>query len=248
MRTAESVFVDVLTAGAGGAEGVDADVAGLICTSSSSSASAIIATVRRGGCGPAPRFRHALHAVAARSRTSAWNTPAARNRAMTSFVAADSGLARRDDLDLPALPLGVARISCGRGCRRTAPTRRRPVPARISRKTLRSSLASFGSSSFCRSVSSPAALRPWISFLRPDPSSGSAIISCADASRPRSAAIAGRGRPPAPARRARASFAVLVHVARRPRRWPGCGRVRRDGRPDFPVCRGYCLFHFRNQS
>ena len=59
-----------------------------------------------------------------------------------------------------------------------------PVPARISRKMLRSSFGSFGSSSRCRSASS-VSMRPpaaWISSSASAFMSGSDSISCAPAS------------------------------------------------------------------
>jgi hypothetical protein len=61
-----------------------------------------------------------------------------------------------------------------------------PVPARISRKMLRSSLASFGSSIFCSSISSSArrALAASISSCAKSFISGSDSISCAAARSP----------------------------------------------------------------
>ena len=99
---------------------------------------------------------HALHAMPARLELELRVRAVADDARDHLLVAAELGRRLGHDLDLPSIALRIARRTCGTGRRRTAPTRRRRCPARISRNTLRSSFASFGSSAACSSPSSAA--------------------------------------------------------------------------------------------
>ena len=99
---------------------------------------------------------HALHAMAARLELELRVRALARDAQDHFLVAAELGRRLRHDLDLPAA--GARRSACtsGRGCPANSADSSPPVPARISRKTLRSSFGSFGSSICCSSASSAA--------------------------------------------------------------------------------------------
>ena len=104
-------FVDVLAACAGGAEGINAQVLGVqfqlhflgFRHDGNGGGGSVDAALGLG-------FRHALHPVAAGLELELAVSAIARHADNGLFIAAQLGVAGRDDLDAPALALGVAAV------------------------------------------------------------------------------------------------------------------------------------------
>ena len=101
--------------------------------------------------------RHALHAVHAALEPQPGEDAAALDRRRRLPCSRRRALALREDLDLPALQLGIARYMRNRSPAKSAASSP-PVPARTSRMALFSSAASLGRSTRRRSRSSPRSL------------------------------------------------------------------------------------------
>ena len=135
--------------------------------------------------------------------------PAPTMRSDHLLVAAELARRRRDDLDLPALALGVARVHAAAGCRRTAPTRRRRCRRGFRGRRCARRSGPSAAASRCRSASSAAIAR--LRGLRAPPRRSRASPGRAPSPRP-SASVAlrarrsrGSARRRARSRRARAS-------------------------------------------
>ena len=134
-------LVDVLAARARRAEGVDAQVGRIdrdvgdrigLRHHRDRARRRVDAPLRLG-------LRHALHAMAARLELELRVRALPTMRSDHLLVAAELGRRRRDDLDLPALRARRSACTCGNRLPANSADSSPPVPARISRKTLRSS-------------------------------------------------------------------------------------------------------------